>query len=174
MAEPRTKRTNKTKGDGGPSPSLPSPSSLPPGDAGGFIPAHGGYQKLLSAGPTTPPPGARFPRGRRASRTNDPRSPLVPRRAKTREMIHRACRSGFVSGSGVHECSRRTSARRVHQSGSPPSGILHGASAPANVSRAAATCSGLSACQGGSPDWKNASITAANPLKWSCAGAGGR
>jgi four helix bundle suffix protein len=48
MPDRKTKVTKTTKG----TPARPSPSpslrSLPPGDAEGFIPPHGGYQKLLS------------------------------------------------------------------------------------------------------------------------------
>ncbi len=46
--ERKTKATQATKGQRRPSPSLKSLSPLPPGDADGFIPPHGGYQKLLS------------------------------------------------------------------------------------------------------------------------------
>jgi len=48
MPEGRTKATKTTKGHSSPSKSLESPSSLPSNDSGGFIPAHGGYEKLLS------------------------------------------------------------------------------------------------------------------------------
>jgi four helix bundle suffix protein len=49
MPERVTKGTKTTdKGHRSPSPSLKSLSSLPPGDADGFIPVHGGYQELLS------------------------------------------------------------------------------------------------------------------------------
>ena len=46
--ERKTKATKTTEGRASPSPSLKSLSSLPPGDADGFIPPHGGYQKLFS------------------------------------------------------------------------------------------------------------------------------
>ena len=48
MPERRTKVTKATKGRFRPLVSLGSPSSLPPNDTDGFIPAHGGYEKLLT------------------------------------------------------------------------------------------------------------------------------
>jgi hypothetical protein len=50
-ADPRTEATKGTQGTGGrqrPSTSLRSLSSLPSLSGAGFIPSHGGYQKLLS------------------------------------------------------------------------------------------------------------------------------
>src|SRR5437867_3366829 len=46
--ERKTKATQRTAATTRPSKSLPSFSSLPPGEPGGFIPPHGGFQKLLS------------------------------------------------------------------------------------------------------------------------------
>src|SRR5258708_5532437 len=48
MPERRTKATKATKGRFRTLASPGSPSSLPPNDTDGFIPAHGGYEKLLT------------------------------------------------------------------------------------------------------------------------------
>src|SRR5256885_8706918 len=48
MPEQRTKATKRTEARHSPLPSLKSLASLPPCNADGFIPPHGGYLQLLS------------------------------------------------------------------------------------------------------------------------------